>query len=242
MKYVVYLRVSTDRQDLQAQRSLCMGYIQANGGGEHVEYIDEDVSGSLKMEDRDNMFDAIESLKPGDVFLIDTRDRLGRDTFFNIVTSRKIVEKGAKLTYVSQNMSGMDAGSIKLMETILDAFAEFELYQIGMRTRKRLKEIKKSGFRVGRVPYGYKLGQAVEHTVMTSKGEEKKISYKITKDLTESQILDEMKKLNESGESVRGIAERLNKAGKTTRAGGLWSHVSIHKILKNADSHKRAYE
>lgn len=241
MKYVVYLRVSTDRQDIDAQRSQCRKYIERMGGGNSHEFIDIDVSGSLRMEDREQMMLAIDSLEKGDIFLVDVRDRLGRNVYLNIVTSRKIHEKGATIACASQDMSHLDPGMMKLMETVLDAFSEFELYQIGMRTSKKLKEIKNQGFRTGHIPYGYQLGEAVERMVMTNKGLQKKVSHRITNEPYEQEILKKMEDLSSGGLDLRSIEQTLRKDGITGRSGKPFSHVSIHKILKNAQGHRMAY-
>lgn len=241
MKYVIYLRVSTNTQDVSSQRKSCLDYIQKRGGGEWVEYADINVSGSLRLEDREEMEKAIESLKPGDIFLVDHRDRLGRDPVWNVLSEKEINRKGAKVETVSMSFEGMDEGTAQLLKTMLDGFAKFELYLIGRRTRNKLKEIKSNGFRVGRVPYGYQLGEAIERSVMTPKGPDKKISFKITKNLTEWAILSEMEQRSQSGQSTREIARSLNTVGKLNRAGTPWSHVSIHKILKNAPTHRAVY-
>lgn len=241
MKYILYLRVSTDSQEVGAQRKSCLEYIEKKGGGHHIEFIDQAVKGSLRMEDRDEMLKAIESIEPGDVFLIDARDRLGRDPVLNVLTEKEIQKRKGTLECVSLNFEGMEAGTVELMKTILDGFAKFELYLIGRRTKNKLRELKSSGFRIGRVPYGYSLGDPIERTIMTSKGPEKKISYKLTQNPDEYQILEKMKTDVDLGKSLRDIAVNLNRDGKLNREGNPWSHVSIHKILKNADSHKQAY-
>lgn len=241
MKYVIYLRVSTIYQDVASQRKMCLDYIDRKGGGEWVEFVDQDVKGSLRMEDRDQMLNAIDALKPGDVFLIDSRDRLGRDPVLNVLTEKEIQKRKASLECVALNFDGMEPATVELMKTIMDGFSKFELYLIGRRTRNKLREMKASGFRTGRIPYGYTLGEAIERTVITPKGPQKKVTHKITQNPTEYQILEKMERASREGETVRAIAARLNRDGIMNREGNPWSHVSIHKILKNAPSHRAVY-
>lgn len=56
MKYIIYLRVSTDQQvqsglGLEAQRDTCLRYIK-DAGAKVLEYADEGFSGALEMEKR----------------------------------------------------------------------------------------------------------------------------------------------------------------------------------------------
>jgi len=241
MKYIIYLRVSTIYQDVASQRKTCLDYIERKGGGQWVEFVDQDVKGSLRMEDRDEMLNAIDALEPGDVFLIDSRDRLGRDPVLNVLTEKEIQKRKATVECVSMNFEGMEPATVELMKTMMDGFAKFELYLIGRRTRNKLREMKSNGFRIGRVPYGYSLGEAIERVVITPKGPQKKVSHKITQNPTEYPILERMERALQQGESQRAIAERLNRDGIMNREGNPWSHVSIHKILKNAPSHRAVY-
>lgn len=59
MKYVIYLRVSTDQQTesglgLEAQRQICQKYVIENGNHESIEFVDEGLSGALSIEKRPN--------------------------------------------------------------------------------------------------------------------------------------------------------------------------------------------
>lgn len=230
MKYVIYLRVSTEEQSIsglgiESQRKICREYVDRNGGGNFIEFKDEGVSGSLRMEDRNEMFEGIKSLQRGDIFLVARRDRLGRNVYQNIVAERKIVENKGTLISATQDLGDLDPGMRKLMDHMLDAFAEFELYEIGRRTRSALQIKKSQGFRIGRIPYGYKLGN----------------DKKVIADDIEQSILNEMIALSSRGIPTRKIAMKLNVEAKRNRNGSDWSHVSIHKILRNALGHRMAY-
>ena len=235
MKYVIYLRVSTENQrelgedsglGLKAQRESCMEYIRNHAPGEVLEFADQAISGTLSHFDRHELVKAIECLKPGDVFLVSKRDRLGRNVYHNIVAERAIQEKKATLVAVSQSMEGFDDGMLRLFKHVMDAFSEWEVYLIGMRTREALRRKKAAGYRIGRIPYGYTLGEAK----------------KLIRDHKEQEVLNKILNLKSSGKSVRKIAESLNMEGTLTRDGGRWSHVSIHKIAQNAESHRAAYQ
>jgi len=241
MKYIIYLRVSTIYQDVAAQRKNCLDYIASKGGGEWIEFADMNVRGSLRIEERDEMLNAIDALQPGDVFLIDSRDRLGRDPVVNVLTEKEIQKRKATLACVSMNFDGMEPATVELMKTMIDGFAKFELYLIGRRTRNKLREIKSNGFRTGRVPYGYCLGEAVTRTIITPKGPQLKTSHRLAKNEAEQQILERMQQWASEGVTRRAIAQRLQMDGIYNREGKPFSHVSIHKILVNAPTHVGVY-
>lgn len=226
MKYVIYTRVSTEDQaksglGLDAQRNACLQYIERNGGGEWLEFCDEAVSGALRMEDREELTNALAALEKGDILLIARRDRLGRDVIHNAIIEREIIKKKAKIISVSQDNEFMDAGMSQLMKTVLDAFAQYERYEIRRRTKLALHEKKKQGKRVGYIPYGYRLRDETY----------------LERNPDEQIIVEKMVKWKDLGHSLREIAEHLNQEGNLNREKGEWSHVSIYKILKNRSRH-----
>lgn len=44
-------------------------------------------------------------------------------------------------------------------------------------------------------------------------------------------ITEEVRALREGGNSVRGIAEALNRAGHTTRRGKAWNAMQVKRVL-----------
>jgi DNA invertase Pin-like site-specific DNA recombinase len=241
MKYVIYLRVSTEYQDVEAQRKMCKDYLAQKPPSQVLEFQEIDVSGDIAIDKRLGLGRALTSLSRGDKLLVSSRDRLGRDPILNMMIEMEISKRGATLECVNLNLDGFNKGTAELMKTILDGFAKFEKFMIGFRTKNKLAQIKDSGFRTGRVPYGYQLGQAFSRTVITPKGEQEKVSYKLVKNEAEYAILCKMEEWALRLVPRREIAERLRRENIKNREGKPFSHVSIHKILTNAPSHRQAY-
>lgn len=131
MKYVIYLRVSTDQQTesglgLEAQREICKKYAVENGNHRTLEFIDEGLSGALSMEKRPNLLKAIDSLNEGDIILIAKRDRLGRDIIVNAMIESAIARRKAKLVLASGDFRSDDEPTSILMRRMMDAFSEYE--------------------------------------------------------------------------------------------------------------------
>lgn len=222
MKYVIYLRVSTEQQTesglgLEAQREICKKYVLENGNHESLEFIDEGLSGALSMEKRPNLLKAIDSLNEGDIILIAKRDRIGRDIILNAMIESAITRKKAKLFTASGDFRSDDEPTSILMRRMIDAFSEYERLIIGERTRNALQAKKNRGERVGHIPYGFKLSGDRIH-IEPNKDEQYNLSL--------------MKKLRSEGNSFRDIAKNMNFYKRFNR-NGPWNHVSVHRVTKN---------
>jgi DNA invertase Pin-like site-specific DNA recombinase len=223
MKYVIYLRVSTDQQvnsglGLEAQRQMCLSYIHKTGTAQSVlEYMDEGFSGSLALDKRPALLESISQLEKGDILLIAKRDRIGRDPIVNAMIERAIDRKKARLVSASGDVNDSNDPSSILMKRMVDAFAEYERLIIGARTKAALQVKKKKGERIGHVPYGYRLSTDNVH---------------IEEDKDEQYTLKLMRQLQQDGLSLRDIANELNFFNVHNREGP-WNHVAITRVINN---------
>lgn len=219
MKYVIYLRVSTDQQGLgiEAQREMCHTYISKNSESQYLEFIDDGFSGALELNKRPGLLSAISELEKGDVLLIAKRDRIGRDPFVNAMIERAVDRKKAKLISASGDVKEDNDPSSILMKRMVDAFAEYERLIIGARTKAALQVKKKKGERVGYIPFGYRLCSDNIH---------------LEEDETEQKILKEICGLRKDGFSFRNIANELNEMKIYNRNGNKWNHVSVMRVMK----------
>lgn len=229
MKYVIYLRVSTEEQNksglgLDAQRHACMQWIENNGGGQIVEYIDV-VTGTDKkrkeLEQRPQLLEALSELEKGDVLIVHKRERMGRDPYVNCMIERIIEKKNAKLISAIGEMDGDEPHDI-LMRRIMDAFAEYEALIISTRTKAALARKKAKGERVGHVPYGYRLTETGQIIVCKEEAEilKQMYTYRVNHRL-----------------SFREIATRLNNAGYRNRTTKnqehTWTHGATSRVYQN---------
>jgi DNA invertase Pin-like site-specific DNA recombinase len=223
MKFVIYLRVSTDQQTqsglgIEAQRHMCLSYISKCGSPQSVlEYMDEGFSGSLSLDKRPALLASIAALEKGDVLLIAKRDRIGRDPIVNAMIERAVDRKKARLISASGDVSDNDDPSSILMKRMVDAFAEYERLIIGARTKAALQVKKKRNERIGHIPYGYRLCIDNVH---------------LEEDEWEQYILSQIKEGRNACVSFRQIASDLNKMKMHNRKGSLWNHVSVRRVMK----------
>lgn len=223
MKYVIYLRVSTDQQaqsglGLEAQRQMCLSYISRVGTPQTVlEYMDDGYCGALELDKRPALLESISQLEKDDILLIAKRDRIGRDPIVNAMIERAVNRKKARLISASGDVSDDNDPSSILMKRMVDAFAEYERLIIGARTKAALQVKKKKGQCIGYVPYGYKKCIDEIHIEENEK---------------EQEILSMIRQGREFGLSFRKIAMDLNEMAHFNRKGLKWNHVSVTRVMK----------
>lgn len=222
MKYVIYLRVSTEQQresglGMEAQRQMCLAYIAKHGSQSVLEFMDEGFSGSLELDRRPALLESISHLEKGDVLLIAKRDRIGRDPIVNAMIERAVERKKARLVSASGDVNDSNDPSSILMKRMVDAFAEYERLIIGARTKAALQVKKRKGQRIGHIPYGYSL--CIDN-VHLEHNEDEQI------------ILSLINTGRELGLSYRKIAQDFNEMNILNRQGMKWNHVSITRVMK----------
>jgi DNA invertase Pin-like site-specific DNA recombinase len=156
-----YLRVSTDKQaesglGLDAQRAGVTVCAARLGLPLVAVLTDAGTSGSLAIEDRPVLLDAVALLKRGDVLIVAKRDRLGRDVIAVAMIERLVTKRGARVVSAAGEGTDSDDPSGLLMRRLIDSFSEYERLIIGARTRSALAAKRRRGERIsGFLPFGY---------------------------------------------------------------------------------------
>lgn len=221
MKFIAYLRVSTEDQSLglDAQKFACETYCQKLGYELNEVFSDEGLSGGLSFDKRPGILDALASLEKGDVLLVAKRDRLSRgDTLAMAMIEAGVTRKGAKIiSTAGEGTESEDPASI-LMRRMVDAFGEYERLIIKSRTKAALQTKKAKGERVGHIPFGQKLAEDGIH---------------LEECATEQDILQQINDLKGRRLSIRAIAAAMNER-KAFNRGAEWNASSVHRILQKA--------
>src|SRR5580692_2730999 len=103
LRVVIYLRVSTDEQaenknGLNAQEDAARAYAARMGWEVVGVFTDAGVSGSVGLEDRPAMLEAIATLSKGGAFLVAKRDRIGRlEPMAMAMIEAAVRRKGARI-------------------------------------------------------------------------------------------------------------------------------------------------
>jgi DNA invertase Pin-like site-specific DNA recombinase len=207
-KYVLYLRVSTDKQGksrlgLDAQQTMAAPYMDRV-----IATYTEVESG--KKDDRPELDKALEHCKrEGAAILIAKLDRLSRSVSFLF----RLRDSGVEIE--AADMPGM--GTLEF--GIRAVFAQHEREEISRRTKAALAEKKARGVKLG-CPTPRKGGAA------TSAAIKNKMESVCAKALPVAQ------KLRAHGESYRAIAATLNDTG-IPAYGTQWHDTGVRNMLEN---------
>jgi DNA invertase Pin-like site-specific DNA recombinase len=148
MKTIGYIRVSTDKQDADAQRYRLLEYAQAKQI--HIsEFVEVEISSRKNQKER-----RIEEIKAklarGDTLLVTELSRLGRNMLETLTIIHALTEAGVKLIFVNQPELSTVGPHTNLLLAIYSYFAEAEREFISVRTKQGLAAAKASGTKLGR--------------------------------------------------------------------------------------------
>ena len=195
LKAVGYVRVSTDEQakeglSIDVQESRVRSYCDAKGWGLDRVYRDEGFSG--KDLNRPGIQSLIEDLKGNgvDVVVTPKLDRLTR-SIRDLGTLIDDLFGGVALASVAEGFDSSTAAGEMVMN-LLGTVAQWERKVIGERTKAVLDHKADKGEHVGRIPYGFRIGE----------------NGKLTEDPVQIENIRRMKREHHRGRSILAIAAK----------------------------------
>ncbi len=157
-KNIAYVRVSTDKQDLENQKHQILNYTNSKKLG-HIKFIEIQISSRKKDEDR-KIDELLETLCENDILIVAELSRIGRSVINVIDIVNKLVAKKINIHIIKENMI-IEPNSINPFTTfqmnIFASFAQLERDLISSRTKEALRVRKEQGIKLGR-----KKGQQVK--------------------------------------------------------------------------------
>ncbi|MDZ7703884.1 MAG: recombinase family protein [Trueperaceae bacterium] len=224
MKIIGYTRVSTVKQandgdSLELQRGKLATYCDLHD----YELVDvyEDAGESGKDMNRDGLRAALDAVERGeaDGLVVYKLDRLTRSTADLGRLLERFENKGVALKAVAESLD-TDTAAGRMVVRMLGVVAEWERETIGERTSAALQaKAAKGEYTGGKIPFGYAL--ADDGRMLVERADEQA-------------ILEDIRKLQSGGLSLRAIADELNERGCARRNGNDWHHVAVSRVLKGA--------
>ena len=203
---VIYIRVSTDQQELSpaAQEDAARAYARYRGLEVAAVEVDHGVSGALAPSARPAMSRALATLAAGDadLLVVSRLDRLGRDVRELLGLVSAATRQGWGLAILDLDLDTTTAGG-RLVLTVLGAVAEWERNIISERTRDALAAKRARGARLGR---------PVEQS---------------------DDARARVRALRSVGLSLRATARRLNEARVPTARGGRWHPSTVAGVERS---------
>ncbi|WP_304941778.1 recombinase family protein [Vallitalea guaymasensis] len=225
-KAALYIRVSTDEQteySPSAQKTALLEYANKNNylvQDEHI-FIDEGISGRIA-EKRPGFMRMIGLAKstphPFDAILIHKFDRFARNREDSVVYKSLLrKECGIKVISITEHIE--DDKFAIILESMLEAMAEYYSLNLSDEVKKGMIEKAKRGEHSGTCPIGYKLDKSSKTLLIDNK-------YSNMIRLIFNIYTNDNKSLYE-------IAKNLNLLGYRTKKKKLFSKRSIEYIIKN---------
>jgi DNA invertase Pin-like site-specific DNA recombinase len=226
MKVIGYARVSTAEQagggiSLEAQEAKIRAYCELHD----LELVEVIIDGgeSAKSLKRPRLQRGLAMLKKKVVggLVVCKLDRLSRSVKdWNALIDGYFGEKAGKQLFSVADSIDTRTAAGRLVLNVLMSVAQWEREAIGERTRDALRHMKKTGQRVGKVPFGYSL-QKDRKTLVPNPAEQG--------------VIRAIFELREKGATLRKIAEELSRRGVQTKEGNAnWTHTAVARILDRA--------
>lgn len=133
-----YLRVSTDKQDIESQKQGVEGLAKAKGWTIDEYVTDEGVSGGKDPSKR-NLGPLLKILKTGDVVIASEISRLGRDLFMVMDILHLCMARGCKVLTVKDHYELGDDIQSKVLAFAFGLSAEIERQLLRQRTKEGLR-------------------------------------------------------------------------------------------------------
>jgi DNA invertase Pin-like site-specific DNA recombinase len=146
----IYLRVSTDHQDAENQKTGILAYLNAHGQT-HVMLHTDTASGATTWRER-GLFDLLRETEPGDSIVVSEVSRIGRSTVDVLDYFREATARGVKTIVTKSGMIVDDSLQSKITTTMLALAGEIEREFLLARTAEGYARARAAGVRVGRPP------------------------------------------------------------------------------------------
>lgn len=218
--FVIYLRVSTDRQGrsglgLEAQRKAVADHV-GHEGTILAEFVEVE---SGKRSDRPQLERALaEAKRTGSILLIAKLDRLAR----NVAFIANLLESGVEIAAADMPQAN------RFLLHVMAAVAEHEAKMISERTRAALAAAKARGTVLGWAIPARREEQKRAATAGAARNATKA-------DQHAANVLPVIRQIASKGASLRHIAEQLNARGVKTARGGSWHASTVRNITARAD-------
>lgn len=157
MTIYAYIRVSTDAQDLDAQRHGVIQYARRHGWltrstdstGDGLHYFEDKASGRKEWRQRD-LGRLIDTAVSGDVLLVSEVSRLARSTRQVLDILEVAAKKGVTVHFAKENLMMDDSMMSHVVATVFALVAQIEASFISARTTEALAKRKAAGLPIGR--------------------------------------------------------------------------------------------
>jgi DNA invertase Pin-like site-specific DNA recombinase len=234
MKYLIYLRVSTIKQDAQTQLDYCLKFIKMRDQTDfRYEVYSDTITSKRPLVERAGGMALLAAMSKGDIVIAMRLDRLARKLHETTQLIHILETKGCDVLLVQQ--PGIKN---KIMLGLYAGMAEEEVKLLRSRISEKLTSKKDRGERYsGKIPYGWTMHET--HMVPIKVGSE--VVYKpgvLVPLESEQAVLTRIYRYADMGLGYQAIAKVLTEEGYRNREGNPFQKMSIYRALNRRDHTK----
>lgn len=231
MRYVIYTRVSTNKQTVENQIHTCREYVYKlrQKGDEIIEFSEPDKSTSKPMSQRKKLLEMMSHLRKGDQLVVYKVDRLARD-------KQELINIYCNIKKMGVEIFGIKDPSLSDDTILMYAMvASHERKNIVDRTVSGLKRKRANGELVGAPRYGYTLDPTKlqeSRKDVHSYGK----PYLVIPEEAEHAQVNLMVEMHRQGASYGEIASELETRGFRNRKGNPVQKSTVWRVLQRQET------
>lgn len=223
MKYAVYVRVSTDRDEqvssVENQIDICRYWLEKNGyeWNQSAVYFDDGISGTAWLE-RHAMQHILAKVrkKELDTVVFKSIHRLARDLKDALEIKEILIGHGIRLVTIEENYDSLYEGKNDMKFEMYAMFASQLPKTLSVSVSAALTAKIRRGEHTGKIPFGYD-----------------RVDKKLVVNQEAAVIVQKIFDLYEKGNGYKTIGKYLNEQGSRTKSGYRWSSPTVKSILRN---------
>ena len=143
-----YIRVSTDKQDLEKQKFVLLDYTNKNNT-RIDQFVEIEISSKKDRSER-RIDELLQMLNSGDTIYVTELSRLGRTMLEVMNIIDELEKKNIDIVFINQLELSSTGPQRKLLQAIYSYIAQTEREFISVRTRLSLKALQAKGIKLGR--------------------------------------------------------------------------------------------
>lgn len=148
-RVIAYIRVSTERQDVENQLTGIKHYALQNGLTID-EVAGETISGYKSQLHERKFHEVLDQLEKGDTLIVSETSRISRRLLDVLNTIQKLIDRGVNVIAVKEGIAFKDDINSKVLAFAFSLSAEIERSLISARTKEALAKLKADGIKLGR--------------------------------------------------------------------------------------------
>lgn len=228
MRYLIYVRVSGDKQDVDTQVENGNRYVDSVAQARDTRLVFEEqaMSTRIRMSKRTQLQALLSQVGKGDTVVVAAFDRIARCPNELIQICWKIFEKGAQVFSIAQPNVNKD------LIPIFGSVASMERTAISRRTKEKLHAKRMRGEMTGTAPYGFKLDEKRLNPKEDQRSSNK--PFLLEPNQNEADIVDLVVQMRSADMSYRSIADELNNLGHRNRAGQPFACMTVQRIVQRS--------